>query len=205
MSGLKYDPIGQTNFTIWLFPAFISSFVSVCLLILSFFPLVRGYSIFENQSIAFLPFMLRQSISNMALTFIICTSIVYWCTGIYLLRMSLLVKQGWRKFLSSYICSLAIGSLCFVLPMLVTLWVLAFDSENIPADSWGVTDGNHGSWRYAYDLRKMLSHIYLIPVISVFLSFVSWVIKPTWRSVEVIIASVAMFIILLVSHNWLID
>ena len=202
MSLAERDSVKSAN---WLLPVAISSSVPLILvLILTSFPVLGEYSVFDGRSRAFLPFGLHQPLPNLVKTFYISTSVVFWGPGVFLFRKSLMVSLD-RVQITFSLTWFATACLYFILPLMVTVWTFAFMGGHIPAGPWGVNEGNHGSWRYLYSLRNVLWNIFLLPVISCLLSTIAWLIRPAWRSADIVIMSFLAFYLLGWSHYWLID
>jgi len=202
MSAEERDPAKFAN---WLLPVAISSTVPLILvLILTSFPVLGEYSVFDGRSRAFFPFGFHQPLPNLVKTLYISTSVVFWWLGIFLFRKSLMISLD-RVQTAFSLTWFATACLYFILPLLVTVWTFAFMGGHIPAGLWGVNEGNHGPWRYLYSLRNVLWNIFVLPVISCLLSAIAWLIRPAWRSVNIVTTSFLAFYLLGWSHYWLID
>ena len=191
----------------WLFSAFISALIPFALLLLLYlFPHLREYSLFGREYHPPLFIGSCQPLEGISRTFTMSTYFSYGIIGVILSLNSFSLKYGWRLFVSKIVLSLAIGALFLIIPLLSALWALAIDSREINLVlPWGVSEGNHGPWRYAYPLRMLLDYIFQVPIPSFAFGIVSLAIKPSKLAAIVTCSSVVVLYALFWSHYWLID
>lgn len=202
MSAEERDSAKSAN---WLWSVAIGSSVPLILVLtLTSFPVLGEYAVFDGRSYAFFPFGRHQPLSNLVKAFYISTSVAFWGAGIILFRKSLMISLN-RVQIAFSLTWLATACLYFILPLLVTIWTFAATGGYIPDGPWGVNEGNHGPWRYIYSLSNVLWRIFLLPMVSCSLSAIAWLIKPAWRSADIIIMSFLALYLLGWSHYWLID
>jgi len=192
--------------SIWLFSAFLSAMIPYALLLLLYlFPNLREHSLFGREYHP--PFIGScQPFEGISRTFTMSAYFSFGLIGLILSLNAITLKYGWRLFISKLMLHLAIGSLFLIIPLLSTLWALAIDGGEIHCVlPWGVYEGNHGPWRYAYNLRMLLGYVFQVPMPVFAFGIVSLAIKPSKSAVIVTFSSVIAFCTLLWSHYWLID
>ena len=192
--------------SIWLFSAFVGASIPYALLLLLFlFPALRETTVFAAEFYPYL-FGVDQPLGGISLSFTIGSFSTFWGVGITLVRPSFSLSAGWRLFTSRVCLHLAVGGLFLIVPLLSTLWALAIDGGEINRVlPWGVSEGNHGPWRYAYPLRMLLGYVFQIPIPVFGFGIVSLAIKPSKLTAVITVGSVIALYALIWSHYWLID
>ena len=193
--------------SIWLFSALMSAMIPYAiLLLLHLFSNLREYSLFGREYHPPLFIGSCQPFEGISQTFTMSVYFSYGLIGLILSLNAFKLKHGWRLFISKIMLHLAIASLFLIIPLLSTLWALAIDGGEIyRVLPWGVSEGNHGPWRYAYNLRMLLYYVFQVPMPVFVFGIVSLAIKPSRLAAIVTVSSVIAWYALIWSHYWLID
>lgn len=140
-----------------------------------------------------------------ASAFVGLAGLVFWAVGLALSSRGFQVKAGWRQAAYHLLVMMGIAGSLFVIPLLSAIWSLAIPEGYASFPAWGLHEGNHGPWRHAYDLRKVLSRTLLLPYYACVLGLVGTSLKPSRVPLLVSAGSAVVFLALLGSHYWLID
>lgn len=110
-----------------------------------------------------------------------------------------------RLLLAWGLLNLAVAALLFVGPMLSAIWSLAAWYDRIPPGPWGVYEGNHGPWRWVYNLDRLLGFTFGLPFYAFLAALLSGSLKPQPPFAVVALSCPVIFVLLLWSHYWLVD
>lgn len=186
----------------WLLSAFISSLIPIIILLSVFlFPQLNNFSFLTGAIFTFGP--PAKPLEGIYFTFILLVALTYWSIGFYLLVRSFSQSSKEVSKVSDVFQEIGNGALFFVFPLLVCLWALAINSGNLPTAY--IYEENHGPWHYNHYLINILFGILVLPLISSLFCLLSFVVRPSIKSVIVLLSSVGVLLVLVVSHLWLID
>lgn len=191
----------------WLLAALIASLSPFAILAgIHLFPALKQYELFSLEPADFFPcgFYIKHML-DLNYTLICAALFFYWYPGIYNALRRCPAPPGVRPYVSHVSLIFAVGALVFIVPMLFTLWALAFYGNDIPRGPWGVHEGNHGPWRHVCNLRGLLENIFLIPFGSAALGMLSLLVRPNKGAAIVILGSALVLLLLVWSHGWLVD
>ena len=82
--------------------------------------------------------------------------------------------------------------------------ILALFQGAIPYQWWEV-EGNHGPWRYHYDLRRWLNFLFLTCFVSFWSGLAAFCFQPKWTTGIITILSLVLFFLFIFTLHWLID
>ena len=170
-------------------------------------PELRSIMALGQKEVHGVPFVGNVPLQGASRTFTFATALVYWATGLLLSfrHRVFIVKCGARTVIAAMLSALAVALLLFILPLLAAVWALAFKMNAFPQTAWGVFDGNHGPWRYFYDLRQLLHFSFGLPVHGACAASISCLMRMSVGTLCVVLTNVAAFFALLYTHYWLID
>lgn len=160
----------------------------------------------ENEYLG-LPFLGNVPVRGASKCFLLATAAVYWIGGtlLFFARKAYRRMGGVRAASSSVLSVASFAILIFVVPLLAVVWALALKSGVIPGTAWGVYQGNHGPWRYFYNLRHILHFTFAVPFYGALAALISGAVRPSLTAAWLIIANAAAFLGLLYTHYWLVD
>ena len=111
-----------------------------------------------------------------------------------------------RHVLADCLISCALACLLMVALALALAWVDAALQGVIPSGAWGVSQGNHGPWRYAPILVLLLSAAtFLLPLLALGGSLLAFLLRPSWLAFGLTLAGAATFWGMMMAFSWLID
>jgi hypothetical protein len=193
----------------WLVSAFISSAATFALLILFIlFPGVREYVTVGDDSLFYMPiFGASAPFRGTPLTFVIWASWIYHGLGLglSLFKWHPIIGGGWRSTMSNISLSSACTAFFAIIPLLSVIWALAFKDWDIAIGSWSIWEGNHGPWHRLYHLRRLLDYTLLFPIASSFLGILSMIFEPKKLAVMTLLGNFLLWLLLMITHYWLID
>jgi hypothetical protein len=193
----------------WLASALITSAATFALLILFIlFPGIKEYITVGDDSLLYVPILGASApFKGNPLTFVSWASWIYHGLGLglSLFKWNLFTRGGWRSFISNIFLSSACAMFLFVIPLLSVVWALAFKDWDLAIGSWSIWEGNHGPWHRLYHLRRLLGYTFGVPHVSFSLAFLSLIFKPQKLAVMTLLGSMGLWVLLIVTHYWLID
>lgn len=193
----------------WLLSALLASLLPLALLVFSMtFPDIWTLIVGENDYFPNRFFILgiHFPLSMTSRMFLVLTITCYWGLGFLFLTRQISSMREKTHIISHIPLNMAIGGLFFMIPLMVTLYSLAYKCNALPLlRNWWVCEGNHGPWRQIYDLRKLLSFTLWIPLFAGPLALLSAMIKFNKLSWIVLFCCIIAFFILIGTHYWLID
>lgn len=179
----------------------------ICLVLWQKVPELRSIMALGQEEVHGAPFVGNVPLQGASRTFTCATVLGYWATGLLLSfrHRVFIVKRGARTAIAAMLSALAVALLLFILPLLATVWAVALKMNAFPQTAWGVFDGNHGPWRYFYDLRQLLHFSFGLPVHGACAASISCLMRMSVVTLCVVLTNVAAFFALLYTHYWLID
>ncbi len=176
------------------------------LLIVRLFPGAAYYIAFGKEDESYLfGFGGVEPLRGVSLTFAGSAAIVFWALALLLTAGEWRECATRRERVSSFLVQTAVATMLFVVPMLAAVWALAWKDGHVPTGPWGVSEGNHGPWRHAYNLRKLLSFAFWLPLVAIPPAIPASAVTSGTRAFALVCASLAAFLGVLWSHYWLID
>jgi len=130
------------------------------------------------------------------------SSLVFWGLGKVIVARAAMTSSGWREVMARGLRELAIGMGFYVIPSLVTVWALAFMGGHASFAGW---EGNHGPWWRLRHLNILLSDTLLLPIWVAALGVPAAALSRERATWLVPAGGVAMFVVLIATHLWLID
>jgi hypothetical protein len=158
--------------------------------------------------VAWLPWALFDyEMRGAAFVYTASAAVAYWGVGVWLsLRSRVYLSVGNLRETSGQTCyALSIGVLLFAVVLLAVVWVLASANNVLPSWNEAYEYVSHGPWRRLADLRVLLDHIFLMPVIALPFATISLLIKPSFRAACSAVGSMGTFVLLIYYLYPLID